>query len=149
MCIKVINFLINIDLEIIEIKVSIDLTEIKKCVHSSFNFLIYNLMGKFISKNPKIIYYWICWGSLYRSSHSDPVCTRYNSNLYKTLIVISLPWKCTLKWRFEESFEWHTLKIFQHWLQDFLCVTDHFETLSIKELIFFLDSRGTNWLAVR
>ena len=36
-------------------KVSIDLTEIKKCVHSSFNFLIYNLMGKFISKNPKII----------------------------------------------------------------------------------------------
>lgn len=83
-------------------KVSIDLTEIKKCVHSSFNFLIYNLMGKFISKNPKIIYYWICWGSLYRSSHSDPVCTRYNSNLYKTLILISLPRKCTLKlevWR--------------------------------------------------
>lgn len=102
MCIKVIHFLVNIDLEIIEIKVSIDVIEIKKCLHSSFNFLIYNLMGKFISKNPKIIYYWICWGSLYRSSHSDLVCTRYNSNLYNTLIAISLSWKCTLKlevWR--------------------------------------------------
>ena len=88
MCIKVINFLVSIDLEIIEIKVSMDLTEIKKCLHSLFNFLIYNLMGKLMSKNPKIIYYWICCGSLYRSSHSDPVCTRYNSNLYETLIAI-------------------------------------------------------------
>ena len=53
---KVINFLVYIDLEIIEIEVSIGLTGIKKCLYSSFNFLINYLMGKLMPRKLSTIY---------------------------------------------------------------------------------------------
>ena len=83
---KVINSLVYIDLEIIEIDVSVGLTGIKKSLYSSFNYLINCLMGKLMSKNQELFI--------------TTICTRRNSNFYKMLIVISISWKCALKLEF-------------------------------------------------